>query len=35
VKELEKVMLDQSEQGVKQLKALVERILSEEKKSLT
>ena len=35
VKELEKVMHDQSEQGVKQLKALVERILSEEKKPLT
>jgi uncharacterized protein YndB with AHSA1/START domain len=35
VKELEKVMLDQSEQGVKQLKALVEKILSEEAKPLT
>jgi len=32
VKELEKVMRDQSEQGVKQLKALVEKILSEEAK---
>ena len=35
VKELEKVMRDQSEQGVKQLKALVEKILSEEAKPLT
>ncbi len=35
VKELEKIMLDQSEQGVKQLKALVEKILNEEKKPLT
>jgi uncharacterized protein YndB with AHSA1/START domain len=35
VKELEKVMRDQSEQGVKQLKALVEKILVEEVKSLT
>jgi hypothetical protein len=32
VKELEKVMRDQSEQGVNQLKALVEKILSEEAK---
>ena len=32
VKELEKVMRDQSEQGVSQLKALVEKILSEEAK---
>src|SRR5688500_7612190 len=32
VKELEKVMRDQSEQGVKQLKAVVEKILSEEAK---
>ena len=35
VKELENVMRDQSEQGVKQLKALVEKILSEEAKPLT
>jgi len=35
VKELEKVMRDQSEQGVKQLKALVEKILSDEAKPLT
>ena len=35
VKELEKVMRDQSEQGVKQLKVLVEKILSEEAKPLT
>jgi len=35
VKELEKVMRDQSEQGVNQLKMLVEKILSEEAKSLT
>ena len=35
VRELEKVMRDQSEQGVKQLKALVEKILSEEAKPLT
>jgi len=35
VKELEKIMLDQSEQGVKQLKALVKKILKEEKKPLT
>lgn len=35
VKELEKVMRDQSEQGVNQLKALVEKILSEESKALT
>jgi uncharacterized protein YndB with AHSA1/START domain len=35
VKQLEKVMRDQSEQGVKQLKALVEKILSEEAKPLT
>ena len=34
VKELEKVMRDQSEQGVKQLKAVVEKILSEEAKPL-
>lgn len=35
VKELEKVMRDQSERGVNQLKALVESILSEEAKPLT
>jgi uncharacterized protein YndB with AHSA1/START domain len=35
VKELEKVMRDQSERGVNQLKALVEKILSEEAKPLT
>jgi hypothetical protein len=35
VKELEQVMRDQSEQGVNQLKALVERILSDEKKPLS
>lgn len=35
VKELEKVMRDQSEQGVNQLKALVEKILSEEAKPIT
>src|SRR5207248_6027952 len=35
VKELEKVMRDQSEQGVKQLKVLVQKILSEEAKPLT
>jgi len=35
VKELEKVMRDQSEQGVKQLKVLVEKILSDEAKPLT
>jgi len=35
VKELEKVMRDQSEQGVNRLKALVEKILSEEAKPLT
>ena len=34
VKELEKVMPDQSEGGVNQLKALVEKILSEEAKPL-
>ena len=34
VKELEKVMRDQSELGVNQLKALVEKILSEEAKPL-
>ena len=34
-KELEKVMRDQSEQGVNRLKALVEKILSEEAKPLT
>jgi uncharacterized protein YndB with AHSA1/START domain len=34
VKELEKVMREQSEQGVTQLKALVEKILSEEAKPL-
>jgi hypothetical protein len=34
VKELEKVMRDQSERGVNQLKALVEKILSEEAKPL-
>jgi uncharacterized protein YndB with AHSA1/START domain len=34
VKALEKVMHDQSEQGVKQLKGLVEKILSEEAKPL-
>lgn len=35
VKELEKVMRDQSEQAVKQLKALVEKLLSDEAKPLT
>jgi len=35
VKELEKVMLDQSVQGVKQLKTLVEKIPSEEAKPLS
>ena len=35
VKELEKVMRDQSEQGVNQLKALVEKILSEEARPLS
>lgn len=35
VKELEKVMREQSEQGVTQLKVLVEKILSEETKPLT
>lgn len=35
VKELEKVMRVQSEQGVNQLKALVEKILSEEGKPLS
>lgn len=35
VKELEKVMRDQSEQGVNQLKTLVETILSEEAKPLS
>jgi uncharacterized protein YndB with AHSA1/START domain len=34
VKELEKVMRDQSERGVNQLKALVEKILSDETKPL-
>jgi uncharacterized protein YndB with AHSA1/START domain len=34
VKELEKVMRDQSERGVSQLEALVEKILSEEAKPL-
>ena len=34
VKELEKIMRDQSEQGVSRLKALVETILSEEAKPL-
>lgn len=35
VKELEKIMRDQSQQGVNQLKALVEKILTEEAKPLT
>jgi uncharacterized protein YndB with AHSA1/START domain len=35
VKELEKVMRDQSEQAVKQLKTLVEKLLSDEAKPLT
>jgi uncharacterized protein YndB with AHSA1/START domain len=35
VKELEKVMRDQSEQAVKQLKMLVEKVLSDEAKLLT
>ena len=35
VKELEQVMRDQSEQGVNRLKALVEKILSEEAKPFT
>jgi uncharacterized protein YndB with AHSA1/START domain len=35
VKELEKVMRDQSEKGVNQLKAVVEKILKEESKPIT
>jgi uncharacterized protein YndB with AHSA1/START domain len=35
VKELEKVMRDQSEQAIKQLKMLVEKLLSDEAKPLT
>jgi translation initiation factor 2B subunit (eIF-2B alpha/beta/delta family) len=35
VKELEKVMRDQSEQAVRQLKMLVEKLLSDEAKPLT